>query len=154
MLYVLVALALPHGYGHRRHRERFRHNEEGVAEQQIDALTLKLEKLEDKVDELIGNAERRERFWIKFEKIGYPNDPYTLEDDTDKTWAKVKADLKKKFGFSGKFLVYKMVDGVMSPDAVASSDIDTKQQSIKDAKFNGDMPFAEGGWFRVTGSAY
>ena len=59
MLYVLVALALPHGYGHRRHRERFRHNEEGVAEQQIDALTLKLEKLEDKVDELmIGNAER------------------------------------------------------------------------------------------------
>ena len=60
MLYVLVALALPHGYGHRRHRELFRHNEEGVAEQQIDALTLKLEKLEDKVDELmISNAERR-----------------------------------------------------------------------------------------------
>ena len=60
MLYVLVALALPHGYGHRRHREIFRHNEEGVAEQQIDALTLKLEKLEDKVDELmISNAERR-----------------------------------------------------------------------------------------------
>ena len=59
MLYVLVALALPHGYGHRRHRERFRHDEEGVAEQQIDALTLKLEKLEDKVDELmISNAER------------------------------------------------------------------------------------------------
>ena len=59
MLYVLVALALPHGYGHRRHRERFRHNEEGVAEQQIDALTLKLEKLEEKVDELmISNAER------------------------------------------------------------------------------------------------
>ena len=59
MLYVLVALALPHGYGHRRHRELFRHNEEGVAEQQIDALTLKLEKLEDKVDELmISNEER------------------------------------------------------------------------------------------------